>query len=468
MKKFFLLVIVAAISAVGYAREIKGKVTHSKKGVPQVVVSDGFSFAVTDAQGNYTLNASDEADFVFIVTPSGYMPECDQSTPKFYRSLKGDDFDFQLFRFGVPGGTYRMLAAADPQPRGDNAFARLRNEAFVELRNMGEYCREKNIPVFSVFLGDILYDNLDMLPYMKGLMEQIKMPVWPVIGNHDHNKNVPEDEHGSDLYSEYFGPADYAFNAGRDYYIVLDNIIYSGVNKYKEGLNSRQMEWIKGYLKFVPKGSNIFVAMHAPVYFYQWKGYKMAMIDELEEAMKDYKVTVITGHSHMQYNYEINRNMREYNIASIGGAWWLWDIEFNRDGTPSGYQVFDSNHKGITNFWKTTGKPDDYQFRVYPMGTMEGHLNDLCVKVWNWDNRWKVEWYEDGKYMGAMKQFSAKDPDYFNALQLGYILEGKKGGASAIENGYFYFSATPSAGASSIKIVVTDAYDRVYSEEVVL
>ena len=78
------------------------------------------------------------------------------------------------------------------------------------------------------------------------------MPVWPVIGNHDHNKNVPEDEHGSDLYSEYFGPADYAFNAGRDYYIVLDNIIYSGVNKYKEGLNSRQMEWRTLTIETIP------------------------------------------------------------------------------------------------------------------------------------------------------------------------------------------------------------------------
>ena len=146
----------------------------------------------------------------------------------------------------------------------------------------------------------------------------------------------------------------------------------------------------------------------------------------------------------------------------------MWDIEYNRDGTPSGYQVFDSNHKGITHFWKSTGKPEDYQFKVYPLGTMEGHLEDLCVKVWNWDNRWKVEWYEDGKYKGAMKQFSAKDPDYFNALQLGYILEGKKGGASAIENGYFYFSATPSARCSKVKIVVTDAYGREYSEEVAL
>ena len=70
--------------------------------------------------------------------------------------------------------------------------------------------------------------------------------------------------------------------------------------------------------------------------------------------------------------------------------------------------------------------------------------------------------------MGAMKQFNAKDPDYFNALQLGYILEGKKGGASAIENGYFYFSATPSARCSKVKIVVTDPYGREYSEEVAL
>lgn len=468
MKRFFLFLIVAAISTIGYSREIKGKVVHSKKGVPQVVVSDGFNFTVTDAQGNYTLNASDEADFVFIVTPSGYMPACDKSTPKFYRSLKGDDFDFELFNFGVPGGTYRMLAVGDPQPRGEAEFARLRDEAFVDLEEMGKVCRDKNLPVFSVFLGDILYDNLDMFPYVKGLMEQIKMPVWPVIGNHDHNQDVPDDLHGDDLYCNAFGPAYYGFNAGKDYYIVLDNILYNGIENYEEGLDQKQIDWLKGYLKYVPKGAHIFVAMHSPVYFYRWKDYKMVMADEFIDALKDYDVTVISGHTHIQYNYEINRRMREYNIASIGGAWWIWDVMYSRDGTPCGYQVFDSNHKGVSNFWKSTGKPEDYQFKVYPVGTVEGHLKDLCVKVWNWDSRWKVEWYEDGKYKGAMKQFSAKDPDYHNALQMGYILEGKKGGVSAIPDGYFYFSATPSARCSKVKIVVTDAYGREYSEEVAL
>ncbi|MBR7157730.1 MAG: serine/threonine protein phosphatase, partial [Bacteroidales bacterium] len=60
MKRFLFFMLAAAISTVGYAKEIRGKVIHSKKGVSQVVVSDGFSFTVTDAQGNYTLNASDE------------------------------------------------------------------------------------------------------------------------------------------------------------------------------------------------------------------------------------------------------------------------------------------------------------------------------------------------------------------------------------------------------------------------
>ena len=292
------------------------------------------------------------------------------------------------------------------------------------------------------------------------------MPVWPVIGNHDHDMNVTEDLASSREYSKHFGPAYYAFNAGRDYYIVLDNILYNGIENYKEGLDSRQINWVKDYLKYVPKGSHIFVAMHAPVFFYRWKDYKMVMADEFVGLFKDYKVTVISGHTHIQYNYEINENMREFNIASVGGAWWIWDVMYSRDGTPCGYQVFDSNHKGITNFWKSTGKPEDYQMKVYPIGTVKGHLNDICVKVWNWDNRWKVEWYEDNEYRGDMKQYSGKDPDYHTALQMGYALNGCKGAVSAIPDSYFYFSATPSANAGVVKIVVTDAAGKKYTEEI--
>lgn len=51
------------------------------------------------------------------------------------------------------------------------------------------------------------------------------------------------------------------------------------------------------------------------------------------------------------------------------------------------------------------------------------HEDELCVKVWNWDNRWKVEYYEDGKLKGEMKQYKGMDPDYDFFLQRKAVTE---------------------------------------------
>ena len=32
-----------------------------------------------------------------------------------------------------------------------------------------------------------------------------------------------------------------------------------------------------------------------------------------------------------------------------------------------------------------------------PVGTVPGHEDELCVKVWNWDNRWKSGILRDGE-----------------------------------------------------------------------
>ena len=76
-------------------------------------------------------------------------------------------------------------------------------------------------------------------------------------------------------------------------------------------------------------------------------------------------------------------------------SWWLWDGIYSKDGTPIGYQVFESGKNGIANYVKSVGHDRDYQFLYYPVCTVPGHEDELCVKVWNWDNRWKVEYYEE-------------------------------------------------------------------------
>ena len=78
----------------------------------------------------------------------------------------------------------------------------------------------QNIPAFAIFLGDILWDNLEMFPHIKQEIAKIQIPIYPVIGNHDHDKEVSDDDASAHLYRHFFGPTYYAFNAGKDYYIV--------------------------------------------------------------------------------------------------------------------------------------------------------------------------------------------------------------------------------------------------------
>ena len=71
------------------------------------------------------IDADEKAHFIYVVTPSGYMAPCNGGTPVFYKTLNENSHDFQLHRWGTVGGKYAMMAAADTQPRGENAFHRL-------------------------------------------------------------------------------------------------------------------------------------------------------------------------------------------------------------------------------------------------------------------------------------------------------------------------------------------------------
>lgn len=479
MKKILTAAILfLAAASVLDAKEITGRVHHNKKGIANVVVSDGKNFTLTDKDGNFTINTHKDARHVFIVTPSGYVTSCDSGTPHFYRGVDEKDFNFELFRWGIPGGRYTLFAVADPQPRGEAAFERLEKEAFSELKEYGNrimaspadwdnYFYTKNgAPVLSLFLGDILWDNLDQYPRMKQMIKEIGHPVYPVIGNHDHDYKVADDIASAHIYEQFFGPSNYAFNAGNDYFIVLDNILYEGNKKYKEGVSKEQIKWVKEYLKYVPEGSHIYLAMHAQIHYYRGN-YNMVNSDALLDAFNGYEVTVLTGHSHIQGNFQLRENIREYNIASIGGAWWLWDCKTSRDGTPLGYQVFEYDGNKRVNYYKSIGHDKIFQAKVFRPGTVYGYPDDLILKIWNWDSRWQVrarQCFKNGnKYVWEdveVVQTSMADPDYSSYLQKEYIFnKGKEGkGTKPVDNVYFFFKVKPAPDATAVEFKVIDPY----------
>ena len=468
MKRFIMLGLLG-LSLCPQAKEITGKVTSEKRGLPSVVVTDGYRFTTTDSLGNYHFEADDKAHFVYIVTPSGYMADCRSGSPAFYKPIDGTDFNFDLIEWGFPTGNYALFAVADTQPRDSATFSRLKTEAFSDMGMLArKYIRQKSTPVLGLFLGDIVFDRLDFYPQMKEEMRKLGFPVYPVIGNHDHDQRVGDDDASAHVYRQYFGPTYYAFRAGQDYFIVLDDILYKGRRKYDVGISEEQRQWVKDYLQYVPKGSHIFLAMHAPAKSYS-ENYKILYIDELLDLFDGYRVDIVSGHNHVQCNSQVRPNIREYNISCVGGPIWLWDSPLCKDGTPNGYQVFEVSQGSVSNYFKASGYPEDYQFKVFPMGTVQGHEDEICIKCWNYDERWTVEWEEDGKKKGRMTQLQGvADPDYTNYLNSKYLQGYKRvsKGTRPSTLPYFFFSLKPSDKAKEVLIKVTDPYGKTYEQKI--
>ena len=116
MKKTVLLLLALFVAMVPlHARKVKGTVTSDGKPLPQVLVSDGYRFATTRADGSFTLNTHKDARFVFVITPSGYVAPFASGAPQFYLPVKGTkSFDFS----SVTDATNEMTDAR----AGESAF----------------------------------------------------------------------------------------------------------------------------------------------------------------------------------------------------------------------------------------------------------------------------------------------------------------------------------------------------------
>ena len=72
MKRIALaLAAIVLFAASAQARKVSGTVMNGELYMNGVVVTDGENFTTTNAKGKFTFEIKDDAEFVFIVTPSG-------------------------------------------------------------------------------------------------------------------------------------------------------------------------------------------------------------------------------------------------------------------------------------------------------------------------------------------------------------------------------------------------------------
>ena len=116
MKRIFLyMMLMAAFCGTAEARKVKGTVMSGENKLEGVIVTDGKSFTQTDKKGRFTFDIVDDAEFVYIVTPAGYVADWTSGVPAFYKPAAGcTEFNFQLQRT-AGGMDYHIVAIADTQ-----------------------------------------------------------------------------------------------------------------------------------------------------------------------------------------------------------------------------------------------------------------------------------------------------------------------------------------------------------------
>ena len=89
MKKIlFTLLSFVLICSAAQARKVSGIVTSGEEKLSAVIVTDGKNFTQTKPNGKFKFEIEDDAQFVYIITPSGYAGDWSSGVPAFYQQVR--------------------------------------------------------------------------------------------------------------------------------------------------------------------------------------------------------------------------------------------------------------------------------------------------------------------------------------------------------------------------------------------
>ena len=96
MKKFYFALLLLALCGNAFARNVSGSVVCGQEKLSGVVVTDGKNFTQTDKKGKFSFEIEDDAYFVYVVTPAGYVADWSTGAPAFYQKADKDTYVFNL------------------------------------------------------------------------------------------------------------------------------------------------------------------------------------------------------------------------------------------------------------------------------------------------------------------------------------------------------------------------------------
>lgn len=451
---------------------LTGRVRSQGKGIAGVAVTDGINVTTTGSDGRYELLSNRSAEFVYISIPAGYAFPEEGGMAQFYKRIDAGKSrvtaDFSLDKLTQDDTNHHFVVWADPQIQSKRDADLLNSQTAPDLRDLVKSYPKGSL-IHGIGCGDLVWDHFELFEDYRQAVKTANIPFFNVIGNHDMDLDARSDDYSAETFKKQFGPTYYSFNRGSVHYVMMDDVFFIGTAKRYIGyLTENQLQWLEQDLAQVKPGSTVIVSLHIPTNngHRRRNGLKedelggvVSNRERLYSILKPYKVHIMSGHVHINENWEID-NIMEHNHGTVCGAWWSGPI--CSDGTPNGYGVYEINGSDVKWYYKSTGKPKEHQLRIYPKGALSDAPEEFVANVWNWDPKWKIEWFEDGQPKGEMQQRVGFDPMAIS-LQLGDQLPKKHVWVEPSLTDHLFF-AKPSAKAREVRVRATDRFGTVYEE----
>lgn len=504
---------------------VYGIVSSAGVGVENVVVSDGAEVTVTNEKGIYQLKSTKKWGYVFISVPSGYEVPSVGVLPQFHRALKNsadvvERADFKLEK--VDGqDSYKIFMLGDmhlANRTGDlGQFAQFTSDLTDYMT------RHKGEKMYALTLGDMTWDlywysNSYYFPqYLNTVNSQIKnLQIFHTMGNHDNDFQTRSDYDAAVKYVDQICPTYYSFNIGKVHYVVMDDIDCSSYDgstsrNYVKSLSAEQLDWLAKDLSYVAKTTPVVVAMHAQVFYPTTSGFKIdhdpVNTLRLFDILDGYTVRFVTGHTHKLFNVTPDapivdgHNFREYNSGSVCASWW-WSgnltpgIHIGTDGTPGGYGIWDVTGTDFQCLYKSTGWPEEYQFRSYDLNNVhfsmadvplmpsdisasvknaymqyvnaypQNNDNEVLINIWNWNSDWTLSVVDENRKTLPYTEVWAYDPLHIAALSVKrFNNAGLKSTPSFITDKFTHFFKVKADDADTdLVITVKDEFGNEWTE----
>lgn len=504
---------------------VYGIVSSAGVGVENVVVSDGAEVTVTNEKGIYQLKSAKKWGYVFISVPSGYEVPSVGVLPQFHRALKNsadvvERADFKLEK--VDGqDSYKIFMLGDmhlANRTGDlGQFAQFTSDLTDYMT------RHKGEKMYALTLGDMTWDlywysNSYYFPqYLNTINSQIKnLQIFHTMGNHDNDFQTRSDYDAAVKYVDQICPTYYSFNIGKVHYVVMDDIdcsSYDGTESRNDvkSLSAEQLDWLAKDLSHVAKTTPVVVAMHAQVFYPTTSGFKIDhdQVNTLRlfDILDGYTVRFVTGHTHQLFNVTPDapivdgHNFREYNSGSVCASWW-WSgnltpgIHIGTDGTPGGYGIWDVTGTDFQCLYKSTGWPEEYQFRSYDLNNVhfsmadvplmpsdisasvknaymqyvnaypQNNDNEVLINIWNWNSDWTLSVVDENRKTLPYTEVWAYDPLHIAALSVKrFNNAGLKSTPSFITDKFTHFFKVKADDADTdLVITVKDEFGNEWTE----